>query len=159
MDEKDSNIHNNKDLETELREYEQADEKLAEKRASNDGNNNLEETITSTYKKLMIKTKLYDISMLLSSSRLFLAVAMDKFESSNSICDKYVQFWDPIYDNCYNIVCGFLYTNTGGYCEYRNITRKDLMELNQQQHYKTKKQENHQIKTCTMISLHDWEIW
>ena len=72
MDEKDSNIHNNKELETELREYEQADEKLAEKRASNDGNNNLEETITSTYKKLMIKTKLYDISMLLSSSRLFL---------------------------------------------------------------------------------------
>ena len=52
MDEKDSNIQNNKELETELSEYEQADEKLAEKRASNDGNNNLEETITSIYKKL-----------------------------------------------------------------------------------------------------------
>ena len=75
---------------------------------------------------------------------------------SPKICDKYSQIWDPIYDRCYSIFCGFLYTNVGGYCEYRNITRKQLLKLNQ--YYKRERQ-GPQMETCTMISLHDWEIW
>ena len=104
--------------------------------------------------------KIFELNKFIFNVMIFIAVAnMGTLESSNFMCDRYFQFWDPIYDNCYNIVCGFLYTNTGGYCEYRNITRKDLMELDQRRYYKTKAQENHKIKTCTMISLHDWEIW
>ena len=112
-------------------------------------------------KNLDIQYKINIMSFVLSryNCTFFYSVDIDAFETSNSLCDRYSQFWDPIYDNCYNIVCGFLYTNTGGYCDYRNITRKDLMELNQQRHYKTQEKENHEIKTCTMISLHDWEIW
>ena len=82
-------------------------------------------------------------------------IEIDEY-NTEFICNKFSQFWDPIYKGCYNIFCGFLYNNIGGYCEYRNITREHLMGLNQ--HYKTEK-ETHKIKTCTMISLHDWEIW
>ena len=41
------------------------------------------------------------------------------------------QFWDPLKQMCYNVTCGFLYTNIGGQCVYRNISGSLLKEANQ----------------------------
>lgn len=42
-------------------------------------------------------------------------------EDFDEICDQ-DQFYDPVYANCYNVRCGFLYKNVAGRCVYRNIT-------------------------------------
>ena len=39
------------------------------------------------------------------------------------VTDPFVQFWDPLAGNCYNISCGYHFENRNGGCFYRNITR------------------------------------
>ena len=44
------------------------------------------------------------------------------FADVSEHCDIETQIWDPVYRNCYNLTCGFLYSNINGACHYRNIT-------------------------------------
>lgn len=37
--------------------------------------------------------------------------------------DPFMQFWDPLAANCYNVSCGHHFENRNGECFYRNITR------------------------------------
>ena len=53
------------------------------------------------------------------------------------------QFWDPLRQTCYNVTCGFLYTNVGGQCVYRNISQSLLKEANQE---------------CFKITINPWEL-
>ena len=41
----------------------------------------------------------------------------------NCRTDPFMQFWDPLAANCYNISCGYHFENRNGGCFYRNVTR------------------------------------
>lgn len=43
--------------------------------------------------------------------------------------DPFMQFWDPLAGNCYNISCGYHFQNRDGGCFYRNITRPPRQRL------------------------------
>ena len=74
----------------------------------------------------------------------------DDFISSDCNVDN--QFWDPVYRNCYNLTCGFLYQNIQGTCQYRNITLNKL-EKNLERVEQTIEHDN-----CTLVKLKSHEV-
>ena len=66
----------------------------------------------------------------------------DPVEPSPPACGQ-DQFYDPIYNNCYNIHCGFLYQNVAGRCAFRNITEAETADNGEE---------------CFKVSLNPWQL-
>ena len=69
-----------------------------------------------------------------------------------SACNVDNQFWDPVYRNCYNLTCGFLYQNIQGTCQYRNITLNKLVKNFE------RVEESVEHDNCTLVKLKSHEV-
>ena len=71
-------------------------------------------------------------------------------------CERDSQFWDPVYQQCYNLSCGFLYQNTiDGDCRYRNITLLDKSGTLEAQPTNQVSSSN---SNCTLVKLEAHEV-